>query len=361
MSDRLNTPLTNEHFMDFMRQLVGMPYWYGTCLYKCTSRLLSRKAKQYPSHYGSSRMSTYERHIEEKKVAGDCIGAGKGYAWTGGGKGVLEAIGTDESITSKYGSNGCPDKGTSGMFAYAKDKGLPWGTIGTLPEVVGLAVTTSGHVGFYDGDGWVIEFKSFGAGAVRTRLKDGKWTHWYAFPPIDYGAADMGMPGETAQLVLGGRLLQLGSRGADVRELQKILVSLGYDLGKYGPAKDGVDGSYGSATEKAVRRFQQLQLIKVDGKYGSVTHKALMGVLAEEEAENSPDIEETVLPGKHVCITASSANLREGPGTVYKLLTVAEKGEQLPFVAAADALPWLAVEVNGKIGWIRNDLAQVRG
>ena len=45
----------------------------------------------------------------------------EGYA---GGQGVLESIGTDKSFTSKYGSNGCPDRSASGMFSYCKSKGM---------------------------------------------------------------------------------------------------------------------------------------------------------------------------------------------------------------------------------------------
>ena len=56
----------------------------------------------------------------------DCIGGCKGYAWTNGGQGVLEAIGTDKTITSKYGSNGCLDKGANSMFTWAKSKGMDW-------------------------------------------------------------------------------------------------------------------------------------------------------------------------------------------------------------------------------------------
>ena len=119
MSDSVQTPMTNEHFAAFCRSMVGQPYWYGTCLYKCTESLRSRKAAQYPSHYASDRTARYRQDISEKKVCADCIGAVKGYAWTGGGLGVLEAIGTDKSYASSYGSHGCPDKGADSMFTYA--------------------------------------------------------------------------------------------------------------------------------------------------------------------------------------------------------------------------------------------------
>lgn len=55
MEQRITTPFTNEHFAAFCLSMVGQPYWYGTCLYKCTESLRSSKSNQYPSHYGSSR------------------------------------------------------------------------------------------------------------------------------------------------------------------------------------------------------------------------------------------------------------------------------------------------------------------
>lgn len=182
------TPFTNEHFASFCLSMVGQPYWYGTCLYKCTESLRSRKAEQYPSHYGSSRTSRYKQDIAAKKVCADCIGGAKGYAWTGGGQGVLEAIGTGQAISSKYGSNGCPDKGANSMFSYAKSKGLAWGTIDTLPEVVGLALHTDGHVGYYVGDGEAVEWRGFSYGCAKTKVADRNWKYWYQLPFIHYEA-----------------------------------------------------------------------------------------------------------------------------------------------------------------------------
>ena len=77
MSERINTPFTNEHFTAYCLKMVGQPYWYGTCGYKATTSLLSRKGKQYPSHYTSSRMSRYKQDIRDKKVVCDCIGGAK--------------------------------------------------------------------------------------------------------------------------------------------------------------------------------------------------------------------------------------------------------------------------------------------
>lgn len=176
---------TNLHFVEFLKAMVGQPYWYGTCVYKCSTSTLNSKTKQYPSHYGSSRTSTYKSHISKKMVSADCVGLGKGYNWTYGGEGVIESIGTDKTFKSKYGNN-CPDKSANGMFTYAKSKGLKWGKISTIPEVPGLAVRYDGHVGFYIGNGYVIEARGFNYGIVKTKLAGRKWDHWYEFPGIKY-------------------------------------------------------------------------------------------------------------------------------------------------------------------------------
>ena len=55
MSERINIPFTNEHFVAFCEKMVGQPYWYGAVIYKCTESLRARKAKQYPARYASRR------------------------------------------------------------------------------------------------------------------------------------------------------------------------------------------------------------------------------------------------------------------------------------------------------------------
>lgn len=175
MADRIITPFTNEHFIAFCEKMLGQPYWYGCCLYKCKSSLLTSKTRQYPSSYAVSRTARYKQDIAGKKVSADCVGACKGYAWTGGGIGVTESIGTDKAFTNKYGSNGCPDQSANGMFSYAKKKGMEWGKIGTLPEVVGLALHKDGHIGYYAGNGYAIEWKGFNYGCVKTKVAGRGW------------------------------------------------------------------------------------------------------------------------------------------------------------------------------------------
>ena len=68
------------------------------------------------------------------------------------------------------------------------------------------------------------------------------------------------------------RTLKKGSKGNDVKELQKELQKRGYDLGKYGV--DGVFGTKNSYTSKAVKNFQNDNGLKDDEIVGKNTaHK----------------------------------------------------------------------------------------
>ena len=225
MSDRINTPFTNEHFVAFCEKMVGQPYWYGTVAYKCTENLRARKAKQYTAHYGSSRTARYRDDIAKKKVCADCVGLIKGYQWTNGGVGVIESIGTDRTFSSKYGAHGCPDKSANGMFSYAKSRGCAWGTIDTLPEVPGVALRFDGHVGVYIGGGYAVEERGFNYGCVKTKVSSRKWTHWYQLPFVDYGDAVFTGGGAAkpdtpaSEYTLGTRTLKKGNKGTDVNSL----------------------------------------------------------------------------------------------------------------------------------------------
>ena len=61
-----------------------------------------------------------------------------------------------------------------------------------------------------------------------------------------------------------------GQKGNNVKWVQWELKRLGYDLGKY-----GIDGDFGTATDKAVRAFQKKKGLAVDGIVGKNTRAAL--------------------------------------------------------------------------------------
>lgn len=65
-----------------------------------------------------------------------------------------------------------------------------------------------------------------------------------------------------------GPLLRRGHRGAPVRQLQRRLENLGFDVGR-------VDGVFGAGTKQAVRRFQRAFGLEVDGVVGRGTWRML--------------------------------------------------------------------------------------
>ena len=65
------------------------------------------------------------------------------------------------------------------------------------------------------------------------------------------------------------RLLKKRCKGNDVKELQTVLINLGYDLGKY-----GADGIFGKDTYRVVKEFQRDNKLYDDGIVGKNTaHK----------------------------------------------------------------------------------------
>ena len=269
----------SSELVSFVKRMVGQPYWYGTCVYICTNDLLKRKTEQYPSHYGSSRTSTYKKHIANRMVCSDCIGMIKGFFWTNGGKGVLEYLNGGAEFSSKYGSNNCPDKGANGMLSWLKSKGCQHGDISTLPDVPGILLFKSGHVGVYVGGGYAVEAQGFTYGVKKTKVSKRPWKEWAYLPSsmLTYDSSAVVVPDTDEQPSVstankpGDRTLKRTSplmTGDDVKELQTRLNELGFDCGT-------ADGQFGANTEKGVRAFQKATNIEVDGKFGKESKAAL--------------------------------------------------------------------------------------
>lgn len=329
---------TSEQVLEWLRKNIIKKYWYGTHGHNCTEDLLQRKKKQYPSHYTSGRMSTYRKHIAEKALCADCVGAIKYAFWSD-----LGAHG------QKYKSNGMPDTSADGLFRFAKGEGCDWGTIDTIPERPGIAVRYSGHVGYYMGNGIVREWRGYKYGRVDTELKGRAWTHWYELPFVNYSGQTAQLPEEKEPVsvgTLGSRLLKKGRKGDDVKMLQELLLELGYSLPRY-----GADGDYGSETVLAVKEFQQANGLTADGQYGEKSHAAMMDILAEREAQEDEDeAPETVT--QYVEVTGNTVNIRKGSGTTYEILTRVRLGAKLALVATATN-GWHAVKLpDGREGWI---------
>lgn len=155
----------------------------------------------------------------------------------------------------------------------------------------------------------------------------------------DYAAVEAGT-GATVALELGDRLLTNGCEGDDVKELQEALLSLGYDLGKW-----GADGDYGDCTEMAVEKFQREHGCDADGEYGPITHKAMTAALEKlgKPVENP----------KRVKIVGGNCWIRSEPNTGGDKLDVAKRDSVHEYAGETAANGWLKIDkgwVSGKYG-----------
>lgn len=153
---------TNLGLVQYCKNQLGLPYWWGTFGQIASQSLYEQKKAQYPNQYTANDFkSQFGLRVH------DCVGLIKGYLWT-----------IDGVLTY----NASQDKDVSGMKANCSDSG----TINTIPEIPGVLVFMSGHVGVYIGDGMVIEAKGHKFGVVQTKLSERPWTHWGKLKWIDY-------------------------------------------------------------------------------------------------------------------------------------------------------------------------------
>ena len=147
----------------------GWGYVWGTYGEVFDQALYEYKLDQYPEEVGR-----YAEFIETNWLGGrtaDCVGLIKGYGWL-----------NPETQEIEYGTNGMADVGADQMYENATEKG----SIDSMPEIPGLAVWHSGHIGIYIGSGEVIEAMGTRYGVVKTQLSGSRWTHWLKVPYITY-------------------------------------------------------------------------------------------------------------------------------------------------------------------------------
>lgn len=139
------------------------------------------------------------------------------------------------------------------------------------------------------------------------------------------------------------RTLKRGMEGADVREMQQMLLQIGYDLGSYGP-----DGDFGPATEAAVKAFQINLGIAETGIVDDALWKRLDAIIDNKGDSDEPQ-PEPVQTG-NLTVKDGTWNIRTGPGTDYAIRRIAKGGEKLKEVIPNG---WKPVELeDGSIGWI---------
>jgi len=150
----------------------GWKYAYGTIGQILTETVLAQKLKQYPNEI-QKNYDLIKKYIGQRTV--DCVNLIKSYLWWDDKK-------DDPVYDVKYDKVDGVWMTADGAFQVAKEKG----PVSTMPDIPGICVRYSGHIGIYVGNSEVIEARGTTYGVVKTLLKDRPWTHWLKYPDIIY-------------------------------------------------------------------------------------------------------------------------------------------------------------------------------
>ena len=136
--------------------------------------------------------------------------------------------------------------------------------------------------------------------------------------------------------------LRRGDKGADVREMQRLLMVWNVNcLPKY-----GADGDYGMETEKAVFDFQKAAGLPQTGVYDSATEKALKGWGK----------------ARSVQITGATVNVRSAPGITGRVIGIANMGESFLHQGETKSVlgrDWYLIEYAKANAWVSSKYAKI--
>lgn len=138
-----------------------------------------------------------------------------------------------------------------GMAADVRVKGIAPATVAKYAESIGVQ-----RIGLYD------SFVHIGS--------DTRKRYWLGHEGTNVDTFQE----KEKTLTLTLPVLKRGKKGEEVRALQAHLLGYGYSVGDF-----GLDGSYGAATEAAVKKYQSDHQLTVDGNAGPQTRKHMLGIL----------------------------------------------------------------------------------
>lgn len=235
-----------------------------------TKSIVSAKAKQYPSWYTDSKVNGLFSPLFGKDPPTwgfDCIGLIKAVLW--GWEGL-----TDKTYGgATYASNGVPDLSADSMINQCSDVSTNFNSI-----AVGEYLWMKGHCGIYIGNGLAVESSPKWKNGVQVTAcncsKKGYnsryWTKHGKLPYVEYVALNATNNTKEVKNTVSIELsvLRKGSKGKQVKTLQRLLNGFGYNL--------VVDGSFGNNTYSALRSYQKANVLEIDGICGGQSWKSLL-------------------------------------------------------------------------------------
>lgn len=241
-------------------------YAWGMFGSPITASVVNGKAMQYPAWYTNYRLNSIFAPLYGKNppVWGfDCVGLIKGVLWGWNGE-------KDKTYGGAvYASNGVPDISADAMIDRCSAVSSDFNKI-----AVGEYLWMKGHCGIYIGDGQVIESTpKWGNGVQITSLSSRNWTKHGKLPYVEYEAEEEENE-EVDSVLIKLTVLRKGSKGEEVKTLQRLLKAFGFK----GKDKNdlAIDGDFGSNTEHSLRAYQEAKDLDVDGICGKDSWNSLL-------------------------------------------------------------------------------------
>lgn len=157
-------------------------------------------------------------------------------------------------------------------------------------------------------------------------------------------APEVIIPDELAVVIIEEpRTLKKSMTGNDVKAMQELLISCGYDLGE-----DGADGDFGDITENTLKQYQLEHGLEVDGVYGSETRQKL-GASARNAGRGDS------WPLDMYVIKTPYAYMREAPKGSSKCIKKILYSKAVSVTGStvnSSGNKWLSVKSASKSGWI---------
>lgn len=241
-------------------------YAWGMFGSTITREKVQGKAKQYPYWYTQSKLQSIFYPlcgIDPPAWGFDCVGLVKGVLWGWNG---------DESKSyggAVYASNGVPDISADAMIGKCTQVSSDFSSV-----AIGEFLWLKGHCGVYIGDGKVVESTPAWKNGVQiTNLSARNWLKHGKLSYVEYVASNATKEvKDTVTIELS--VLRKGSKGDEVKTLQRLLKALGY---KGSDQKDlAIDGDFGGNTYYALRAYQNAKGLAVDGICGKNSWNAIL-------------------------------------------------------------------------------------
>lgn len=241
----------NINLVKFVKLQLGAPYWFGTYGQLASQDVYNSCKSRYPENYPPRKWTydSFAKDIEKHSKVMDCSGLIKAFFMT---PTPLETPYAAAKYDAKY------DLSANMLEQKATEKGA----ISTIPEIEGLIVWKSGHVGVYIGGGKVIEEAGHQQGCIESALKNRNFTKWLKHPMLTYVASPTPTPAPSGNVDIQMPVLKQGMKQNEVSLLQLCLNRLGY-VGADGKPL-AIDKSFGRNTAFAVGRFNKLHDISGD-------------------------------------------------------------------------------------------------